>query len=102
MNGDGDTRGQELSESEGHPGQAGNQHFGPVSGDGVTAPVAPPGPSPSGNSADGGRPNGPAGDQGGGWGQATAGPGMTSAADGSGTPAGDGQGQAGGSESDGA
>jgi signal peptidase I len=72
VNGDRDTRGQELSESDGNtrPGQVGDQHFGPVPGDGVTAST---GDFP---------PNGPA-------------DGMTSAADGSGTVAGDAQDDAG-------
>ena len=89
MNGDRDTRGQELSESDGYtrPGQVGDQHFGPVPGDGVTGPAgefSPNGPAdgtraggPAGNPA-----NGPASDPPGGWDQTAGATGMTTAADG--------------------
>lgn len=94
MNDDRDTRGHELSESDGyaHPGQVGDQHFGPVPGDGLTAPAAPPGGFPPGGLADGQPANGPAGELPGGWRPTAAAPGMTPAADGT---VGDGQGQAG-------
>src|SRR5215472_11839442 len=67
MNGDRDARGQEVSSSDGYtrPGQVGDQHFDPVSGDGVTAPLSSAGEFPATGPADGtpaGNPaNGPAG-----------------------------------------
>jgi signal peptidase I len=117
MNGDGDTRGQGLSSSDGYtrPGQVGDQHFDPVSGDGVTAPIASTGEfsatspadgtqagAPAGNPANGpaGNPaNGPAGNPANGPARGTPGglghtaevSGMTSAADGPGVVAGDSQ-----------
>jgi signal peptidase I len=107
MNDDRDTRGQELSDSDGYtrPGQVGDQRFGPVSGDGVTAPVG----SGSGGAADGaqtdgragGSANGPATDPPGGWNGAAGVSGMTSSADGPGTVAGDAQDDAADSDADG-
>jgi signal peptidase I len=113
MNGDRDTRGQEVSSSDGYtrPGQAGDQHFDPVSGDGVTAPAASTGdfsPSsptdgtqpgaPAGYPANGpvgnpanGPANGPAGGPRGGLGDTAEVPGMASSTDGPGTVAGDAQ-----------
>jgi signal peptidase I len=71
MNGDRDARGQEVSSSDGYtrPGQVGDQHFDPVPGDGVTAPLSSAGEFPATSPADGtqadappGNPaNGPAG-----------------------------------------
>jgi signal peptidase I len=89
MNDDRDTRGQELSDSDGstRPGQVGDHHFDPVSGDGVTAPISSAGEFQPGGSADGTRVGGPAGDQPDGWGGMPGVPGMTSA-DGSGVVAG--------------
>ena len=118
MNGDRDTRGQDVSSSDGYtrPGQVGDQHFDPVSGDGVTAPAAstadfsPASPAdgaqangPAGNPANGpaGNPasgpagntvNGPAGNPPGGLGETAEVAGMTSSADGPGTVAGDARG----------
>lgn len=102
MNGDRDVRGQEVSSSDGYPrrGQAGDQHFGPVPGDGVTAPLPSagqfPANGPAGNPANGpaGSPvNGPAGNSvngpAGGMGGTAGVPGMTSSADGPGVVAGD-------------
>jgi signal peptidase I len=114
MNGDRDTRGQELSESDGYtrPGQVGDQHFGPVPGDGVTrstgefppngpadgtradGPAGNPANAPAGNPANapaGNPANGPASDPPGGWDQTAGATGMTSAADEPGTVAGDAQ-----------
>ena len=103
MNNDRDTRGQELSESDGYarPAQVGDQHFGPVPGDGVTAPAEPPGAFPPGSPADGAPRGGPAGDLPGSWGQASEAPGMTAPADGPGAVAGDQQDQPGDSGPDG-
>jgi len=110
MNGDRDTRGQDVSSSDGYtrPGQVGDQHFDPVSGDGVTAPAAstadfsPASPAdgaqangPAGNPASGpagNTVNGPAGNPPGGLGETAGVAGMTSSADGPGTVAGDAQG----------
>src|SRR5215469_9480257 len=71
MNGDRDARDQEVSSSDGYtrPGQVGDQHFDPVSGDGVTAPLSSAGGFSATGPADGtqtgtpvGNPaNGPAG-----------------------------------------
>jgi len=106
MNGDRDARGQEMSSSDGYtrPGRVGDQHFDPVPGDGVTAPLPSAGEfpatsppdgtqagAPAGNPANGpvGNPvNGPAG----GLGETARAPGMTSSADGPGVAAGDAQG----------
>jgi signal peptidase I len=89
MNDDRDTRGQELSDSDGYtrPGQVGDHHFDPVSGDGVTAPISSAGEFQPGGSADGTRGGGPAGDQPDGWGGTPGVSGVTSA-DGSGVVAG--------------
>src|SRR5689334_8277848 len=59
MNGDRDARGQEVSSSDGYtrPGQVGDPHFDPVSGDGVTAPLPSTGEFP----ADGAQAGAPAG-----------------------------------------
>ena len=110
MNGDRDTRGQDVSSSDGYtrPGQVGDQHFDPASGDGVTAPAAstadfsPASPAdgaqangPAGNLASGpagNTVNGPAGNPPGGLGETAGVAGMTSSADGPGTVAGDAQG----------
>ena len=110
MNGDRDTRGQEVSSGDGHtrPEQAGDQHSDPVPGDGVTTPTAstanlsPTTPAdggqtgaPAGNPLNGpaGNPaNRPAGTLPGAPGQTAQVPGMTSSADGPGTAAGDAQG----------
>src|SRR5690242_13758122 len=103
MNGDRDTRGQEVSSSDGYtpPGQVGDQHFDPVSGDGVTAPGASTGDFSPTSPADGRQtgapagnpPNGPvgspAGSLPGGVGETAEVSGMTSSADGPGTVAGD-------------
>jgi signal peptidase I len=91
MNDDRDTRGQELSESDGYtrPGQVGDQHFDPVSGDGVTAPISSAGEFQPGGPADGAHPGSPAGDPPNGWGGTPGMPGMNSAADGSGVVAGE-------------
>jgi signal peptidase I len=91
MNDDRDTRGQELSESDGYtrPGQVGDQHFDPASGDGVTAPISAAGEFKPGSSADGTHLGGPAGDPPNGWGGTPGVPGMTSGADGSGVVAGE-------------
>src|SRR5215469_13203484 len=98
MNGDRDTRGQELSDSDGYtrPGQVGDQHFGPASGDGVsgdgvtasTGEFSPNGPA-DGARAEGLAGNGPISDPPGGYGPAAGVSGMTSAADGSGPVADD-------------
>lgn len=107
MNDDRDTWGQELSESDGYtrPRQVGDQHFGPVSGDGLTAPIGsagayqpdgnstvppgsmPPGPIPPGPMPPGSAPNGPGGPPA--WNTAPGAPGMTSVPDGTGIAAGD-------------
>src|SRR5262249_31295063 len=103
MNGDRDTRGQEVSSSDGYtrPGQVGDQHFDPASGDGVTAPVASTGNLSPTSPADGrqagapaGNPaNGPAASLPGGRGETAEVSGMTSPADSPGTVAGDAQGR---------
>src|SRR5215471_17060299 len=114
MNGDRDTRGQEVSSGDGHtrPGQAGDQHSDPVPGDGVTTPTASTGNLSPTTPADGGQagapagspPNGPPGNPANGPAGNPAGtlpgapgetaevPGMTSPADGPGTAPGDAQG----------
>src|SRR5215472_1344282 len=63
MNGDRDARGQEVSSSDGYtrPGQVGDQHFDPVSGDGVTAPLPSTGDFPATSPADGTQAGAPAG-----------------------------------------
>jgi signal peptidase I len=91
MNDDRDTRGQELSESDGYtrPGQVGDQRFDPVPEDGVTAPASSAGGHQPGGSAGGTHLGGPAGDSPDGWGGTPGVAGMTSAADGPGVVAGE-------------
>ena len=103
MNGDRDARGQEVSSSDGYtrPGQVGDQHFDPVSGDGVTAPPSSAGDFPADGTQAGapaGNPaNGPAGNSAkgpgaglpGSVGQTAGVSGMTSSGDGPGVVAGD-------------
>jgi signal peptidase I len=90
-----DTRGQELSESDGYtrPRQAGDRQFGPVSGDGVTAPVPGAGAFQPGGPAGGVRPDGsvpgwqaagPASDTAPGWDGTAGAPGPAPADDGPG------------------
>ena len=127
MNGDRDARGQEVSSSDGYtrPGQVGDQHFDPVSGDGVTAPLPSTGDfpatspadgtqagAPAGNPANGpaGNPanapagypvNGPGGGLPGGVGETAGVSGMTSSGDGHGVVAGDTQDGGGDASTDG-